>query len=132
MTAFLSSEKEKRPLAFIIEDDQDMAAACVVALEEAGYDSIIINDGQTATALLASRTPALVLLDLHLPYVSGEEILKQIRTDERLTKTRVVIISADPTWVRFLKHDADFALVKPIGFRQLRDLVQRLHPSQKE
>ena len=129
MTAFLSSEKKKRPLAFIIEDDKDMAAAYVVALEEAGYDSILINDGQTAMALLASKTPALVLLDLHLPYVSGEELLKQIRTNEHLTKTKVVIISADPTWVRFLKHEADFALIKPISFRRLRDLAQRLYPS---
>ena len=129
MTAFLSSEKKKRPLAFIIEDDKDMAAAYVVALEEAGYDSILINDGQTAMALLASRTPALVLLDLHLPYVSGEELLKQIRTNEHLAKTKVVIISADPTWVRFLKHEADIALIKPISFRRLRDLAQRLYPS---
>ena len=71
MTSFLSSDH--RPLAFIIEDDKDMAAACVVALEEAGYDSIIINDGQTAMTLLTSKIPALVLLDLHLPYVSGRK-----------------------------------------------------------
>lgn len=123
----MENYSNQRPLALIIEDDEDLAAGYAVALEEAGYDSRIFNEGQPALDMLASIIPALALIDLNLPQLSGEEILRQIRADNRLSEMKVAIVSADSTWANYLENEANIVLTKPVGFRQLRDLAKRLH-----
>jgi len=114
--------------AMIIEDNEDLAIIFAEALQAAGFDTGIIQDGSTALTRLKSCVPHIIILDLHLPHVSGEEILKQIRTDERLAQTRVIIATADPRMADMLKDQADLVLLKPISFGQLRDLAGRLSP----
>lgn len=114
--------------AMIIEDNEDLAIIFAEALQAAGFDTGIIQDGDTALARLETCVPSLIILDLHLPYVSGEDILKQIRVDERLAETRVIIATADPRMADMLKDQADLVLLKPISFGQLRDLAARLSP----
>jgi DNA-binding response OmpR family regulator len=96
------------------------------ALQKAGFETEIISDGQAAMSRLSEMIPALVVLDLHLPHVSGEDILNYIRSDPRLVKTRVVLASADPRMASFLRAKADLVLVKPISYFQLRELAARL------
>ena len=115
-------------LALIIEDDEYLAEIFSITLQEAEFEIEIISDGQAALSRLATTIPALVVLDLHLPYVSGEDILRQIRTDERLAKTRVMLATADAIMADNLRDDADLVLLKPISTNQLRDLARRLHP----
>jgi CheY-like chemotaxis protein len=67
-----------------------------------------------------------VVLDLHLPHVSGEDLLAQIRSDDRLAHTRVMLATADPLMAESLRAKADLVLIKPISFSQLRDLSKRL------
>ena len=114
--------------AMIIEDNEDLAIIFAEALQAAGFDTGIIQDGSTALTRLESCTPNIIILDLHLPHVSGEDILKQIRGDERLVETRVIIATADPRMADMLKDQADLVLLKPISFGQLRDLAGRLSP----
>jgi two-component system cell cycle response regulator DivK len=114
--------------AIIIEDNEDLAIIFAEALQAAGFDTGIIQDGSTALTRLKSCVPHIIILDLHLPHVSGEDILKQIRTDERLAETRVIIATADPRMADMLKDQADLVLLKPISFGQLRDLAGRLSP----
>jgi CheY-like chemotaxis protein len=64
---------------------------------------------------------------MHLPIVSGGDLLKQIRSDDRLKKTVVVIATADARMGDAFNDIADFVLIKPITFSQLRDLTARLH-----
>ena len=59
---------------------------------------------------------------------SYEKILAYIREEERLKNTRVIILSADEIQTNFLSDQADIALVKPVGFYQLRDVVKNLFP----
>lgn len=115
--------------AMIIEDNEDLAIIFAEALQAAGFDTGIIQDGQTALARLEASTPDIIILDLHLPHVSGDKILERIRTEERLTETRVIIATADPRMADMLKDEADLVLLKPISFGQLRDLAARLAPS---
>jgi CheY-like chemotaxis protein len=70
-----------------------------------------------------------VVLDLHLPHLSGRDILDEIRHDERLTSTRVIVATADPRMAEILDEQADLVLIKPISFGQLRDLSARLKPA---
>ncbi|MGD2143730.1 MAG: response regulator [Anaerolineae bacterium] len=115
-------------LAMIIEDNEDLAIIFGEALQAAGFETGIIQDGETARMQLETSVPTVVILDLHLPRVSGEDILEQIRTDKRLAETRVIIATADPRMADMLKDRADLVLLKPISFGQLRDLASRLAP----
>jgi CheY-like chemotaxis protein len=117
------------PLALIIEDDEKLAIIFAEALRVAEFETEIIRDGATALTRLAATRPAVVMLDLHLPQVSGRDILHQIRADERLTATRVILATADPITAERLRPEANLVLLKPISFNQLRDLVKRFHPN---
>ena len=114
------------PLALIIEDDYDLSDIFAQALQAAGFETQIIRSGDTALARLASTTPDVVVLDLHLPHVSGVDILQEIRADARLAETRVIVATADPRAAEVLEDQATLVLLKPISFGQLRDLAGRL------
>jgi CheY-like chemotaxis protein len=115
-----------KPLALIIEDHQDSAVIFAEALKGAGCEIETIATGDVALQRLAETTPAVVVLDLDLPRVSGIDILKQIRADARLANTRVIVATAYPALSAGLDEEADLVLVKPVSFSQLRDLVVRL------
>ena len=115
-------------LALIIEDDENQAPIFAQALKMAEFETETIHDGQTALERLAVVVPDLVLLDMHLPYVSGDTILSQIRADERLAKTRVMLATADAYMAENLRDQSDLVLLKPISFTQLQDLAKRLRP----
>jgi two-component system response regulator MprA len=114
-------------LALIIEDDQDLNAIFTQALEKSNYRVESIRDGLSAQKRLLQIEPCTVILDMHIPYLSGADILKQIRSDQRLTRTTVVIATADARMAELYSDIADFVLIKPITFSQLRDLTARLH-----
>jgi len=111
--------------ALIIEDNLDLAVVFAQALQAAGYATGIIEDGSQALARLAVATPDVVVLDLHISLVSGVEILRQIRADARLDKTRVIVATADSRVPDALREQADLVLIKPVSFSQLRDLAAR-------
>ena len=118
---------ENAPTAIIIEDDPTLTTICDRALTSSGFNTTIVVDGKVAIEHINEVRPNLVLLDLHLPHVSGEAILKHIRLDSHLKETQVIIISADAVLAKFLQHDADLVLNKPVSYHQLRRLSQRLH-----
>jgi CheY-like chemotaxis protein len=113
--------------ALIVEDESDLADIFAEALQAAGFETEIAGTGPLALECLASSEPDLILLDLHLPGLDGGYVLQQIRTDPRLQKSRVMLATADAMFARTLEQDADFVLLKPISFSQLRDLTQRLN-----
>lgn len=117
------------PLAVVIEDHEHTATIFAAALTTAGYAAEIISNGAEAMSYLSQADPALIVLDLHLPQVSGDEILRFIREDERLKQTRVILATADPLLADSLSSDANLVLIKPISFDQLCELAKRLHPS---
>ena len=116
------------PFALIIEDDPNLATIFAEALQMAEFETEIVHDGKAALAQLAATTPTVVILDLHLPHVSGQKILQQIRADGRLTKTWILLTTADALMAESLQEEADLILLKPISFHQLRDLAKRLRP----
>lgn len=113
-------------LALVIEDDLDLSTIFSEALTAAGFKTEVLRDGKVAQARLAEVVPYIVILDMHLPYVSGLDLLAQIRKDERLVDVQVVVCTADARMGEAVNEDADFVLIKPITFTQLRDLTRRL------
>ncbi len=116
------------PSAFVIEDDKNLALAFAEAVRDADYDVEVIYDGEIAKARLIESPPTLVILDLHIPHAGRTEILSLINSDARFVNTRVIVASADAISADELQNDADLVLLKPVGFRQLRDMATRLRP----
>jgi CheY-like chemotaxis protein len=114
------------PLALIVEDDQDLALIFSEAMRRAGFETEIFSDGKAALARLARAAPAVVVLDLHLPRLSGRDILHQIRAEERLSKTRIILTTADARMAHSLRDKADVVLLKPVSFDQLYLMAKRL------
>jgi two-component system cell cycle response regulator DivK len=115
-------------IAFIIEDDIDLSTIFADALESVGYKVEQIKDGLKARERLKEEAPYLILLDMHLPHISGADLLTEIKADERFKDTTVILTTADARMAEAYEPMADFVMVKPISFVQLRDLTSRLKP----
>lgn len=115
-------------LVFIIEDDEDLSTIFADALETVGYQVEQVKDGLIARQRLKEEVPFMILLDMHLPHVSGADLLKEIKANERFKDTYVMLTTADARQAEVYEPIADFVMVKPISFVQLRDLTARLKP----
>lgn len=117
-------------LALIIEDDEDLASIFAEALRGVGFDVELVADGRTAQDRLNNGLPPfLILLDMHLPHISGADLLTNvIKKDERFAKSVVIITTADARMGEAYTEQVDFVMIKPISFVQLRDLTSRLKP----
>lgn len=119
----------KMPLALIVEDEDLLAELFAVAFEEAGYSTETARDGQQALDWLAKSTPHIVLLDIHLPLVSGEDVFYEIKKMDHLVNTKVIMATADVRKAKEMEGKADMVLVKPVGFRDLNTLIDELRPT---
>jgi DNA-binding response OmpR family regulator len=121
----------KKAVALIIEDSVHLADYFSEVLQAAGYQTVIAFDGRMAQKKLQKMIPDIILLDLNLPHVSGEELLNFIRSDKRFTDTHVFIASANGTLANQIGEKADLVLQKPIDYDQLMALSRKFHPHYK-
>lgn len=121
----------KKPLAFIIEDDRDIAALFRHVLDMTGYQTEVALDGQDAVDLLSSIRPDIVFLDIQLPSVSGLDILKLIRTEKRLRTTSVIVVTAFAHYLDKLPAEPDLVMLKPVDINHLIELAGRLRGTKR-
>ena len=106
----------------IVEDDQSQLELLAYRIESAGHRVLKASTGIEALEILEENEPDLVLLDWMLPGVSGIDICKRIRADERLSAMPMVIVSAraeEFDRVRGLEVGADDYVVKPYSMSEL-------------
>jgi len=116
---------EKKPLALIVEDDENLANAFAYALD--AFEVKVFYHGGQALEWLQEKghVASVVVLDLNLPGVPGSEILDYIREQESMKDTRVFLATANHLLSSSLRSKADLVLLKPIGFKQLQLLANR-------
>ena len=120
-----------KPLALIIEDNDSLTDIFTQAMKVADFETQAIANGQQAIDILANLEPAVVILDLYLPGISGDKILTYIRNENRLQKVIIVLTTFDSLMADKLQDQCDFVLLKPVSFSQLRDLGIRLRTTLK-
>ena len=120
-----------KPLALIIEDNEDQNLVFTKALIQAGYETESIQDGATAMKRLSEVVPDVVILDLHIPGINGGLILREIRKDPRAQHVHVIIVSADAEFAASLQAQVDIVLLKPVSFTQLSLLASRFLDASK-
>jgi len=114
-----------KPLLFIIEDDIEIRRIFTLTLQDE-YEIESFYDGHAALARLQQVIPALIILDLKMPRLSGREVLQKIQADERSAKIPVILATSDAAQAAALQDEADLVLLKPISPIQLRLLASRV------
>ena len=109
----------------IIDDDEEICETFSDILLHAGHDVHILKSGAEAFRVLPKLVPDVVLLDMHMPGVSGVLTLSFIRRLSRLSHTRVIIVSGHPELAESAKAiwGADLFLAKPVSPKQLIEAV---------
>jgi len=119
---------DAKPIGLVIEDNPDQNLVFTMALNKAGYSTESLYNGTDAQKRLKEIVPHIVVLDLRMPDMDGNVILAQIRTDERLAHTNVILATADAAFAEALEPQADLVLLKPVSFSQLSELADRFNP----
>lgn len=113
----------------IVEDDLDILRLLKRELEEAGFEVLAYDSGMRGLTAVREEEPDLVILDLGLPDISGQEIARRVR---RTGDTPILILTAADevgTKVEMLNAGADDYLAKPFKFEELLARVRtRLRP----
>lgn len=94
----------------VIEDEHVIAQMYKMKLEAAGYEVSVANNGRDGYKLIKNQQPDLVLLDLRMPEMSGDEVLEKVRQTDWGAHPRIIIltnISRDeaPSRLRMLNVD---------------------------
>jgi two-component system response regulator RegX3 len=111
------------PLILVVDDEQSYRDALAVALQREGFLVETAADGAEAIARFDAAKPALVLLDLMLPKISGIDVCRELRTRSRVPIIMVTARNAEIDAVVGLEIGADDYVTKPF---RLRELIARV------
>jgi DNA-binding response OmpR family regulator len=124
----------------MVEDDPRDVELIMTALEEHNLanEVVVAKNGEEALDYLYYRenfqlrpngNPVLVLLDLKMPKVNGLEVLRQIRSDDKLKMIPVVVLTSsreEKDWIESYKLGINGYVVKPVDFHEFVDAVRDL------
>jgi two-component system response regulator RegX3 len=111
------------PLILVVDDEQSYRDALRVALEREGFRVEVAADGAEAITRFDANRPALVLLDVMLPRVSGVDVCRELRTRSQVPIIMVTARNAEIDAVVGLEVGADDYVTKPF---RLRELIARV------
>ena len=115
----------KKLKILVIDDDKDMCDFLTGFLTEEGYIVKTLNKGSKVISELKKENYQIVLLDLKMPDIKGEEVLKQIRRTD--TDICIIVITAYPSIdsaIETLKNEAYDYIKKPFKIAELREVIQ--------
>ena len=113
----------------VADDDPDIRDLVVFKLEQAGFSVRAVADGNAALEVLEATTPDLVVLDVMMPGLSGLDVLRQIRAEQRLESVKVLLLTArarDTDVDDGYNTGADEYVTKPFSPRELLHRVNTL------
>jgi two-component system response regulator PrrA len=119
--------KADEPLVLVVDDDESIRLALERALRLEGFAVAVAEDGSSALALVEQRQPALIVLDVMMPGLSGVAVTARLR--ERGVDVPICILSARDEVedrVAGLQAGADDYMVKPFALEELIARIQAL------
>ncbi|MFA7403528.1 MAG: sigma-54 dependent transcriptional regulator [Pelobacteraceae bacterium] len=117
----------KSPLIVLVDDEPQLLFSCATILRRAGLHNLhTIEDGRTLFPFLAEQLPALIVLDLTMPNISGLELLNRMSSE--YPQVPVIVMTATSelnTAVECMKNGAFDYLVKPVEQSRYLSSVKR-------
>jgi DNA-binding response OmpR family regulator len=114
------------PLIVVIDDDAGTRILVTQVLRKEGHEVMAADDGAKGLALIREHKPDLVVSDVQMPALDGFEVLDQVRSDEALAATPVILLTSlqDRGSMRQgMTTGADDYLTKPFAPQELREAV---------
>lgn len=119
-----SGQNSEMGRLLIVEDDAEIRKILSDFLNENGYEVHEASEGRMASKLMKEETYDLILLDLMLPYVSGDHLIKELR---EYSNTPVIVLSAKSmmeTRLEMLRVGADDYIIKPFDLNEVLVRIQ--------
>ena len=111
----------------LICDDEPSLRELIRISLDGPYEFVEADDGEESLELARSVRPDVILLDMMMPRRSGLEVLTELRRDEDLANTRVIVLTAQPaTREQALRAGADVVMVKPFEPGQIAAAVEEV------
>ena len=116
-------------VVLVADDDADIRDLVAFKLEQAGLEVIAVEDGETALEEARARQPALAVLDISMPGLSGIDVCRMLRADPATAGMLIIMLTA-----RVQEQDveggfsagADDYVTKPFSPRELVSRIQAL------
>ena len=112
----------------VVEDELDTAEMFAEMVRLMGFQVIKSYGGVRAIDVISEQKPAVVVLDIMMPDLSGIEVLRYMHRDPRLSHIPVIIVSAKglPSDIKgALEAGASIYLTKPVAFMDLRQAIEK-------
>ena len=106
----------------VVDDNPDSLTIMRTILENQGYEVSVAATGADALEQVKRAPPALVLLDVMMPEISGFEVLQEIREDAHTGRVPVILVTAktqDEDLMSGYRYGADYYITKPFTAKQL-------------
>ena len=113
--------------ALVIADNLENGEKIRRVLDQAGFQTQIVTTGSRAQVQLAFTNPDLIILDLNLPDMPGEVILRQIKAQPRLRHSHLVLLTENLQVAHDAHELADQILLKPIEKEQVKLVALNLN-----
>jgi CheY-like chemotaxis protein len=119
------------PVVLVVEDEEPIRRLITETLRQDGYELVDVGSGDEALAELRrdGASFALVLLDIVMPGMSGEALMREMRQDPRLRDLPVLVVTALASLAdasRMIEAGADAYLAKPFRIQELREVAAGL------
>jgi two-component system, OmpR family, phosphate regulon response regulator PhoB len=113
----------------IIEDERDLTETLTYNLQREGYETLVAHDGQEGLRKAQTLLPDLILLDLMLPGLGGQEVCRELRSGERTREIPIIILSAraeETDQIVGFSIGADDYVTKPFSVKVLLQRIKAL------
>ena len=113
----------------VADDDQDILELVAFRLERAGYEVMTAGDGEQALASAREHRPALAVLDVMMPKLTGYDVVKAMRAEEGTSRIPVILLTArvqEADVSRGFEAGADDYIRKPFSPQELRARVEAI------
>lgn len=113
----------------IVDDEPNILLSLEYLMKREGYEVFVARDGQEALDVMRRERPRLVLLDVMMPKKSGFEVCQELRADDALRDTLVLMLTAkgrETDVAKGLGVGANAYVTKPFSTRELVDKVAGL------
>ena len=116
----------EKPRILVVDDDAPILLLMRTVLREYGFDPVEAASGPQAIEKARNVIPDLILLDRHMPGMSGDEVLRAIRAEAALAGVPILMLSGEPIDPNELRAlGADGAVLKPFDVQDLVETIRK-------
>jgi DNA-binding response OmpR family regulator len=124
-------EQSRRRTILVVDDEQPIRELLKLQLEDAGYKVVLAESARAAARCVRESKPDLMIVDAHMPYVSGLDFVSALITDSSMPWVPVIFMTGRSELRSHAEALGSACLVKPFLAARLVELVERVLRSQE-